>query len=111
MRHANPRQLKAHLPHKVKQRQKEGLEVDKKCAKILKEKYGVTKVILFGSLLNHEKMSPHSDLDFAVSDLPEKDYFKALAELDRGHDFEIDLVEIEKAHSYILDAIYQGVEL
>ena len=31
----------------MKQRQKEGLDVAKKCADFLKEKYGVTKVILF----------------------------------------------------------------
>ena len=30
----------------MKQRQKEGLDVAKKCADFLKEKYGVTKVIL-----------------------------------------------------------------
>ncbi|ELR96444.1 putative nucleotidyltransferase [Gloeocapsa sp. PCC 73106] len=96
---------------KMKQRQKEGLEVAQKCADFLKKKYGVTKVVLYGSLLNHEKMTLHSDIDLAVWSLPEKDYFKAVADLDYGHNFEIDLVEIQKANPYILEAIYRGVEL
>ena len=35
----------------MKQRQQEGLATAKKCAELLKTKYGVTKVVLFGSLL------------------------------------------------------------
>jgi predicted nucleotidyltransferase len=96
----------------MKERQKEGLEVAKKCASFLKEKYGVTKVVLFGSLLNHEKMTPHSDIDLAVWDLPEKDYFKAVGFLlEITDDFSIDLVEIQNVRPYILSAIYQGIEL
>jgi len=96
----------------MKQRQKEGLDVAKKCANFLKEKYGVTKVILFGSLLNYEKMTPHSDIDLAVWDLPEKNYFKAVGFLlEIADDFSIDLVEIQNVRPYILPAIDQGVEL
>ncbi len=95
----------------MKQRQQEGLAVAHKCAELLKEKYGVTKVVLFGSLLNHEKMTPHSDIDLAVWDLPEKDYFKAVADLDYGHDFEVDLVEIQQAKPHIFKGIEQGLEL
>ena len=95
----------------MKQRQQEGLNIARQCAYLLKNKYGVAKVVLFGSLLNHEKMTPHSDIDLAVSNLSEKDYFKAIADLDSEHSFEIDLVEIQKAHPYILEAIRQGVEL
>jgi hypothetical protein len=96
----------------MKQRQKEGLDVAKKCADFLKEKYGVTKVILFGSLLNYEKMTPHSDIDLAVWGLPEKDYFKAVGFLlEIADNFSIDLVEIQNVRPYILPAIDQGVEL
>ena len=95
----------------MKQRQEEGLNIAKKCAYLLKKKYGVAKVILFGSLLNHEKMTSHSDIDLAVTNLSEKDYFRAMADLDSGHTFEIDLVEIQKARPHILKAIHQGIEL
>ena len=96
----------------MKQRQKEGLELAKKCANFLKEKYGVSKVVLFGSLLDYEQMTPHSDIDLAVWGLPEKDYFKAVGFLlEIADNFSIDLVEIQHARSYILSAINQGVEL
>lgn len=96
----------------MKQRQKKGLELAKKCANFLKEKYGVTKVVLFGSLLDYEQMTPHSDIDLAVWGLPEKDYFKAVGFLlEIADNFSIDLVEIQHARSYILSAINQGVEL
>jgi predicted nucleotidyltransferase len=96
----------------MKQRQKKGLDAAKKCANFLKEKYGVTKVILFGSLLNYEKMTPHSDIDLAVWGLPEKDYFKAVGFLlEIADNFSIDLVEIQNVRPYILSAIDQGVEL
>ena len=96
----------------MKQRQKKGLDVAKKCANFLKEKYGVTKVILFGSLLNYEKMTPHSDIDLAVWGLPEKDYFKAVGFLlEIADSFSINLVEIQNVRPYILPAIDQGVEL
>lgn len=96
----------------MKQRQKKGLELAKKCANFLKEKYGVTKVVLFGSLLDYEQMTPHSDIDLAVWGLPEKDHFKAVGFLlEIADNFSIDLVEIQHARSYILSAINQGVEL
>ena len=96
----------------MKQRQKKGLELAKKCANFLKEKYGVSKVVLFGSLLDYEQMTPHSDIDLAVWGLPEKDYFKAVGFLlEIADNFSIDLVEIQHARSYILSAINQGVEL
>jgi predicted nucleotidyltransferase len=96
----------------MKQRQKKGLDVAKKCTNFLKEKYGVTKMILFGSLLNYEKMTPHSDIDLAVWGLPEKDYFKAVRFLlEIADSFSIDLVEIKNVRPYILPAIDQGVEL
>ena len=96
----------------MKQRQKKGLELAKKCANFLKEKYGVSKVVLFGSLLDYEQMTPHSDIDLAVWGLPEKDYFKAVGFLlEIADNFSIDLVEIQHARYYILSAINQGVEL
>ncbi len=96
----------------MKQRQQEGLEIARKCANFLKQKYGVTKVVLFGSLLNHEDMNPHSDIDLAVWDLPEQDYFKAVGFLiELANSFSIDLVEVQNVRPYILEAIQEGLEL
>lgn len=95
----------------MQQRQQQGLEVAKKCAQMLKEQFGAQRVVLFGSLLDPERMWWGSDIDLAVWGLPEKDFFKAGAAIERGHDFEIDLVEIQHAKPHILPGIEQGVEL
>ena len=96
----------------MKEKQKQGLKIAQKCADFLEYKYGVTKVILFGSLLNYEEMNKDSDIDLAVWNLSEKEYFNAVGFLlEMSEDFSIDLVEAEKAKTYILDAINQGLEL
>ena len=95
----------------MKERQQQGLEVARKCAQILKEEFGVQRVVLFGSILNPEKMWWGSDIDLAVWGLPEKDFLKAGAAIEWGHGFPIDLVEIQHAKPHILKAIGQGIEL
>ncbi|ACK70828.1 DNA polymerase beta domain protein region [Gloeothece citriformis PCC 7424] len=95
----------------MQQRQQKGWEIARQCAKILKEQFGVRRVVLFGSMLNLEEMSYDSDIDLAVWGLPEKDLFRAGAALERGHDFVVDLVEVQKAKPHILKAIEKGMEL
>lgn len=96
---------------KMKERQQRGLEVARKCAVTLKEEFGADRVVLFGSMLDLERMWWNSDIDLAVWGLPEKDFFKAGAAIEWGHDFSIDLVEIQHARPHILKAIEQGIEL
>ena len=95
----------------MKERQQLGIEVAHECARILKAEFGATKVVLFGSMLNPERMTRRSDIDLAVWELPEKDFFKAGAAIERGHDFSIDLVEVQHARPHILKAIEQGMVL
>jgi len=52
-----------------------------------------------------------SDVDLAVWGLPEADIFRAGARIENGHDFSIDLVEIQRALPHIHKGIEQGVEL
>ncbi|MBS9391252.1 hypothetical protein PN450_08375 [Dolichospermum lemmermannii CS-548] len=96
----------------MQERQKQGLKIARQCAKILKERFGAEKVVLFGSLLDHQQMSWRSDIDLAVWGLPEKDYFKAVGVLlDIAEDCSLDLMEAQHAKPYILPAISQGIEL
>ena len=96
----------------MKERQNRGLEVARRCAQILKEEFGATRVVLFGSMLNSERMWWGSDIDLAIWELPEVDYFRAVGRvLDVALDFSIDLVEIQHARPYILEGIQQGMEL
>lgn len=87
------------------------MKVARQCANLLKTKFGVKKVILFGSLLDYREMNYNSDIDLAVLGLSEKKLWLAGALLEKNHDFNIDLVEIEKAKSHIIESIKKGIEL
>ena len=105
------RAMKAERLEKMEQRQQKGLEAARKMATHLKQEFSVSKVVLFGSLLEPEYMTSHSDIDLAVWGLAPHLLFKAGAAIDKHSDFEVDLIEFEKAPSYIQEAILQGLEL
>jgi len=96
----------------MEKRREKGIIIARKCANFLKQNYQVTKVMLFGSLLDYRKMTFNSDIDLAVWNLSEKDYFKAVGFLlEIAEDFTIDLVEIQNAKPYIFESINKGIEL
>jgi predicted nucleotidyltransferase len=92
-------------------RQQEGMLVARRCAELLKREFGVERVVLFGSLLDVERMWWGSDIDLAVWGLAQQDLFKAGAALEHGHDFSIDLVPVSGAKPHILSAINTGILL
>lgn len=64
--------------------------------RLLTSRYGVTKVILFGSLARGEAHE-HSDVDLAVAGLPLTRYFAAMADLNELFGTPVDLLELEVA--------------
>ncbi|APB33752.1 DNA polymerase beta domain-containing protein [Gloeomargarita lithophora Alchichica-D10] len=90
----------------LEKRQEKGWVIAQKCAKILQEKYGATKVVLFGSMLT--KIHEQSDIDLAVWGLADRFYFPAYAELLDISNFSIDLVPVQNAYPHLLKAIDQG---
>ncbi|MEL6439846.1 MAG: nucleotidyltransferase domain-containing protein [Cyanobacteria bacterium J06621_8] len=67
----------------MKQKQREGWEVARKCADVLKKEFGVTKVCLFGSMLDVEQIRDDSDIDLAVWGLGIEDLWRAGAAVDQ----------------------------
>lgn len=69
------------------------------CQRLLKERYGVREVHLFGSLAGQSPWHSRSDIDLAVEGLAPERYFRALSELwdllPEG--MELDLVTLEDA--------------
>ncbi len=69
------------------------------CERLLKERYGVREVHLFGSLAGQSPWHSRSDIDLAVEGLAPDRYFRALSELwdllPEG--MELDLVTLEDA--------------
>lgn len=53
-------------------------EVAKEAAQLLRDRYGVTRVRAFGSLVHKERLHPGSDVDLAVEGLKPADYWEAV---------------------------------
>lgn len=87
--------------------------VARQAARLLKETFGATRVIAFGSLAHGAWFSLHSDVDLAVEGVPPMAYWRAWAALDRiDPAFKIDLVAIESAPEHLRAEIAeQGVIL
>lgn len=94
----------------LRQLQSRGIETAKQAARILRQQFRATRVVLFGSMLQPE-IHADSDIDLAVWNLSKSDYFQAVGKLQGLSEFEIDLVEAENASDYIVEAIAQGLEL
>ena len=76
-------------------------------AQILVDEFGVSRVYLFGSLLNINDFTIHSDVDIAVEGLRVDLYFRALShiwmELPKG--IGLDLVPLEDADEPLKEKI------
>ena len=85
----------------------------REAAAALKARFGVRRVVLFGSLAHGAWFVPDSDVDLAVEGLASTDYWRAwrLVEEIIG-DRLVDLIEIEKAGESLRRAIERyGIEL
>jgi predicted nucleotidyltransferase len=83
-------------------------QIAEKAAKVLLKNYQVSKVILFGSLLDINKFRSCSDIDIAVWGLPDNNYYLALSDLlDLTSDFSFDLVQLESAPPNLQQKILQ----
>lgn len=80
-------------------------------AAMLRQKFRVTRVILFGSLMT-DRFSAESDIDLAVADLAPADYFPALAEAGKLTAFPVDLKPLEALDPHVRDRILEhGVDV
>lgn len=92
----------------LNRRYNEGLQTAFDAAQLLREKYKVHKVVLFGSLLDLKKFSSHSDIDLAVWGLADDDYYQALSYLSNfSSQFSFDLIEFESATASLQRLILQ----
>jgi predicted nucleotidyltransferase len=80
--------------------------VARQAADLLRGKYGVDRVTLFGSLVRSELFHTRSDIDLAVWGLDKKHYYRAVAQLlALDAEFEVDLVMAEEVPGSLLAAI------
>jgi predicted nucleotidyltransferase len=85
----------------------------RRAAALLKEEYGATRVVVFGSLTNPLLFHERSDIDLAVWGIAERRYDEATERLQRlDFGFRIDLVQFADAQPLLQAAIERnGVSL
>jgi len=93
---ARRRQVKARQA--MLARQEQAWITAREAADLLRRRFGVDKVVLFGSLARGDMFHAHSDVDLAVWGLAEAEYLRAVsALLDLEGSIDVDLVRIEEA--------------
>lgn len=102
------RQRRKEKIRRLEIRRRHAWRIAQQASKLLKEQFGVKKVVLFGSTCFPERFHQYSDVDLAVWGLDEKIYYRTvsyLLDLDPG--IEVDIIEAEFASSGLLRNIEQ----
>ena len=106
------RRRKALAAERRRFRAERGWDVARKAALVLKNDFGATDVMVFGSLLRPDYFDDRSDVDIAVKGIPDHRYLRAVAVV-TGLDNEIaiDLIRIEDASQSLVRQAELGVTL
>lgn len=100
---ATARRRAAKRRQAIEARRQAAWEIAKRAAALLKSDYGVSRVVLFGSLSRDEPFSFHSDIDLAVWGLDERVYYRAVSRLlDLDPSVSIDLLRAETLNADLL---------
>jgi len=88
-------------------------EVARKAATILKERFGATRVLVFGSLAHGAWFTPRSDIDLLVDGIPVEKFFHAEADVEAvATGYKVDLVDSRECSPELLEQVEEeGVEL
>ena len=106
------KRLLATYPQREKRRQK-GLKLAHEAANLLRDKFNVTKVKIFGSVLISDCFTMWSDVDIAAWGIPDDKTFLAMEMVrDLDQEIEVNLVDVNWCKSEILKAIEEkGIEI
>jgi predicted nucleotidyltransferase len=87
-------------PQLLEHRRQEAIAVAEQCAQILRQEFGATKIILFGSLRGDTPWHWQSDLDLAVSGISDEALWQAYQKLAlvMPNWLKFDLVDLERLH-------------
>ncbi|MFB6280383.1 MAG: nucleotidyltransferase family protein [Salinibacter sp.] len=85
----------------------------REAAALLNTDLGAERVILFGSVAWDDRLSPHSDLDLAVTGLSGLDYYRAVARVQSVPETRsVDLIRLASCRPSLRDTIQDtGIEL
>lgn len=98
---------------RVLRRHRRAWEVARELAEILRSRYGATRVVLFGSMLNESMFTMQSDIDVATWGIRAEDSMRAMGEaMDLNGEFDVQLVFSDSCSSSMLASIEaEGMEI
>ena len=100
------RRRKEAKARRLSHRRDRALRVADEAATILKQQFGVERVVAFGSILSPERFHEHSDIDLAVWKLAEEHHYRAVGILlGLDPEFSVDLIRAESAPSGLLAVV------
>jgi predicted nucleotidyltransferase len=99
--------------HELEQKEKRAWELAHWATALLRERFGASRVVVFGSLVHKGSFSPWSDVDIAAWGIRLEDTFRAIgAVMDLDAEIEVNLVDVNTCSPEILASIEQeGVEI
>ena len=114
-----PGELQAYRParepdnRQLQERLGKAWEVARRAAHLLRERFGATHVVVFGSLAHGAWFSPWSDIDLAAWGIPAGQFYRAVAAITGfSADFEVNLVDPEDCRPTVRQAIErEGISL
>jgi uncharacterized protein len=97
----------------IQQRWEKAWRLIPELAALLRDKFGVTRIKVFGSAIKVDYYWPDSDIDLAVWGLAPGTYYDAAAVVDEYSDeFAVDLVNAETCRSWLRDSIdEEGIDV
>jgi len=97
----------------VTERRQQAWEVARTIARLLREEFGATRVVAFGSLTDDAWFGPWSDIDLAAWGIPADQFYRAVATATGlSSVFEVDLVDPEGCRRAVRKAIErEGIDL
>jgi len=106
------RRRRAEMSAEISKRRRLATLTARKAAKLLKDEFGATEVILFGSLVRGGSFTLYSDIDLAARGIAPERFYAASAAIESVNvSFEIDLVELETCPPALLRKIEQDGKL
>ena len=97
----------------INQRREKAWQVARQAARLLRERFHVSRVVVFGSLAREEGFTRWSDVDIAAWGIAPEDTFRAIgAVMDLETEIPVNLVDVNTARPSLLAAIErEGIEL
>ncbi|MEW6233394.1 MAG: nucleotidyltransferase domain-containing protein [Chloroflexota bacterium] len=100
-------------PTRTREMQARAWLLAREVARLLRQQFGATRVMVFGSLAHRMWFSPWSDIDMAAWGIPSTEFYRAVATVTGLQaDFEVNLVDPTDCHPALRQAIEQeGIDL